>query len=1080
MDQANLKLLAQYVLIIENELAAGNATEHTHRPALKTLVEALSAGIVATNEPKHIECGAPDFVVRKGPVTIGYIEAKDIGKSLDEAEKSEQMNRYLKPLTNLILTDYLEFRWYIDGERRFTARLGTPTKDGKIKHEKDGIPAVAELLGNFLAHTAEKVGTPKDLALRVANLAHMIKGLIVNAFAKEPESGSLHTQLLAFRDNLIPDLSVEYFADMYAQTIAYGLFAARCAAPDNKEFTRQNAAYLLPKTNPFLRTLFNTIAGIDLDSRIAWLVDDLAQVLAQADMEAVLNNFGKHSGKGDPVVHFYETFLTAYDRKVRKMRGVYYTPEPVVSYIVRSIDQLLKTRFNKPQGLADENTLILDPATGTATFLYVIINEIYQSFAGQEGMWNDYVAEKLLPRLFGFELLMAPYAVAHLKLGILLKETGYKSESDQRLGIYLTNTVDEALKHAETLFAQWITEEANAAAEIKKEKPIMVVLGNPPYSGISANASLKKENVKAGTRYKKRIKGKWDWVEAKNTFTAIVPTFIGELLDDYYQVDGAPLGEKNSKWLQDDYVKFLRFGQWRIERTGQGILGFITNHSYLDNPTFRGMRQSLMNSFTDIYILNLHGSSRRGEQAPGNIRDENVFDIQQGVAIGLLVKEQGSTTPATVHYAELWGLCETKYHTLAESDISMTVWDELKPGSPFYLFVPLPGDLLAEYDKGWKVTKIFPVNGVGMTTARDHMVIDYTPQPLIERATIFRDSEDSNASLCERLNISQKQGWNITRARQLIQQEENLGQYIKPVLYRPFDARLIFYHDSLVWRTVKQVMRHMLAGDNLGFISARSNKSSEMNHFFCSRFIMETKCGESTTQSCLFPLYLYPISSKEQADKSGGKQGGTQTAMVLQTKREPNLNPDFIQTVSDKLGLTFIDDGKGDLEQTFGPEDIFNYAYAISHSPTYRTRYTEFLKIDFPRLPLTSDKGLFKALVEKGAELVALHLMESPALNNLITRYPVAGSNEVDKVSYDENNQRVYINKTQYFEGVPPEVWNFHIGGYQVCQKWLKDRKGRTLTYAELTHYQKVVVVLKETIRLMEEIDELIPGWPVE
>jgi len=748
------------------------------------------------------------------------------------------------------------------------------------------------------------------------------------------------------------------------------------------------------------------------------------------------------------------------------MRGVYYTPEPVVSYIVRSIDHLLKDRFGKPQGLADEKTLILDPAVGTATFLYMVVNEIRQAFAGQEGMWNDYVAEKLLPRIFGFELLMAPYAVAHLKLGLLLQETGYEFQSDQRLGIYLTNTLEEAIKRAETLFARWITEEANAAARIKKDEPIMVVLGNPPYSGISANASTRKESVKTGTRYKKRIGGRWEWVTANKPLTAVVPTFIGELLDDYYQIDGKPLGERNPKWLQDDYVKFIRFGQWRIERTRQGILGFITNHSYLDNPTFRGMRQSLMNAFTDIYVLNLHGNAKKKEVAPDGGKDENVFDIQQGVSIGLFIKETGKDSPARVHYAELWGLREGKYRTLLETGISDTSWTELKPTSPFYLFVPLQRDPLAEYEKGWKVTESFLVHGVGMTTARDHVVIDFEPQPLLERATIFRNSDDSNAVLCEKLGIPQKLGWNITRARQLIQQEENLEQYIKPVLYRPFDTRLIFYHDSLVWRTVKQLMRHILAGENLGLVSARSNKSSEMDHFFCSRLIMETKCGESTTQSCLFPLYLYPAEGEMQF------KGG----------RRPNLKPEFIKATSEKLGLRFVDDGKGDLAESLGPEDVFNYAYAVFHSPTYRTRYAEFLKIDFPRLPLTSDKKLFGALAKKGAELVALHLMESPALNNLITKYPVAGSNLVEKVSYDESARRVYINKGQYFEGVTPEVWNFHIGGYQVAQKWLKDRQKehRMLSYDELTHYQKIMAALKETIRLMAEIDALIPGWPLE
>jgi predicted helicase len=565
VNQVNLKLLAQYILTIEKELAAGNATEHTHRPALKTLVEGLAKGVTATNEPQRTECGAPDFLITKGAFQVGYMEAKDVGKSLDEAEKSEQLKRYLGSLPNLILTDYLEFRWYVDGEHRHSARLGTPTKDGKIKRDNAGVQAVDELLNDFLSHKAEAVGTPKELAKRMARLAHRLRELVTTAFQKKLNLPSLSNLYKAFCDTLVPDLTTEQFADMYAQTIAYGLFAARCNSPNGKMFTRQYARDLVPKTNPFLRNIFDHIAGAGLPEIIAPEVDDLAQLLAQADMSSVLKDFGKRTAKEDAVVHFYETFLAEYDPKVREMRGVYYTPEPVVSYIVRSIDYLLKTRFNKPPGLADDKTLVLDPAVGTATFLYMVINEIHEAMLSQQqkGMWNDYVAEKLLPRIFGFELLMAPYAVAHLKLGLLLQETGYQFKSDQRLGIYLTNTLEEAIKHSEVLFAQWISEEANAAAQIKKEKPIMVVLGNPPYSGHSAN------------------KGPW----------------ARQLVERYKTVDGKPLGEKNPKWLQDDYVKFLAFGQWRIELSGQGILGFITNHAYLDNPTFRGMRQSLMNSF---------------------------------------------------------------------------------------------------------------------------------------------------------------------------------------------------------------------------------------------------------------------------------------------------------------------------------------------------------------------------------------------------------------------------------------------------------------------------------------------------
>jgi len=1047
-----IKPFQNYVHTIEKKLAQGDATEHTHRAALEALVESLAEGITATNEPKHIECGAPDFILRKGSVTVGYIEAKDIGKSMDEVEKSEQLNRYRDSLTNLILTDYLEFRWYVDGEKRLSARLGTPTKDGKIRRDKDGFQGVAELFSNFLSHRAEGVGTPKELARRMARQAHLIRNLIINAFKNEPEGGSLHTQLAAFRDNLIPDLSAEYFADMYAQTIAYGLFAARCTSKNGLSFTRLDAAQNLPRTNPFLRKLFQYIAGYDLDDRIAWLVDDLAQVLAQADMEAVLKDFGKHSGKEDPVVHFYETFLKEYDEKIREMRGVYYTPEPVVSYIVRSVDHLLKTRFNKPQGLADDKTLILDPAVGTATFLYMVINEIYNANTGkgQQGMWNNYVAEKLLPRIFGFELLMAPYAVAHLKLGLLLQETGYEFQSDQRLGIYLTNTLEEAFKKSEQLagFNEYIVEEANAASEIKKDKPIMVVLGNPPYSGVSANASIRMmTNPKTG-KPKQEL------------------TWIGELIEDYKVVDGKPLNERKH-WLQDDYVKFIRFGQWRIKETGKGILAVITNHGYIDNPTFRGMRQSLMNTFTDIYILNLHGNVKKKEVAPDGGKDTNVFDIQQGVAIGIFIKEAGKEPSGRIHYADLWGLRDGKYQTLSETDINDTKWTGLTPTSPFYLFNPYEEKFKPEYEQGWKVTDIFPVNSTGIVTARDGFVIDFEPAPIRRRLEVFLDKNLGDAEVKDKLSLSENYAWRVSEARKQLMAVKDWESLFSRILYRPFDIRSIYCHPSVVWRTRSNVMRHMLAGENLGLIAMRQVALGESySHFGCTRLMVDNRAFYSNKGiQYLYPLYLYPAEGEMQFEEG---------------HRRPNLNPEFTKAVSDKLGLTFVEDSRGDFEQTFGPEDIFNYAYAVLHSPTYRTRYAEFLKIDFPRLPLTSDKELFKALTEKGAELVSLHLMESPVLNNLITGYPVTGTNAVDKVTYDDNNQRVYINKTQYFEGVPPEVWEFHIGGYQVCQKWLKDRKGRTLTYDELTHYQKVIVALKETIRLMAEIDRTIMSWPIE
>ena len=1038
-----------YIEALDKELAAGNTTEHTHRPALKALFQSLNHAITATNEPQHITAiGAPDFRIIKNKLAIGYVECKDIGKNLDEALETDQLKRYLHSFHNLLLTDYLEFRWYVGGKLRLQKTLGTILKN-KIKQDKDSLSEVADCLISFLNNEPEPIGSPKELAGHMARLADIMRDSTIRTLNSELATGSLHAQLLAFRENLIPDLSIEQFADMYAQTIAYGLFAARCETDNGKEFTRQQASYLIPKTNPFLRKLFNYIAGPDLDGSITWAVDDLAQILAWADMEAVLKDFGKSTGKTDPVVHFYETFLKEYNPKTREMRGVYYTPLPVVSYIVRSIDYILKTSFDKPQGLADPSVLVLDPAVGTATFLYMVMQEIHEAVIkqGQTGTWDNYVTEKLLPRLFGFELLMAPYAIAHLKLERMLKETGYQFQTDQRLQIYLTNTLGEGIAPPQQYYGLGhdLAVESGEANQIKREKPIVVVLGNPPYSVNSINRS--------------------DWITG--------------LIADYKQ----GLNEKKLN-LDDDYIKFIRFAQWRIEETGYGILGFITNNSYLDGLTHRRMREYLLNGFSYIYILNLHGNSRRGEKAPDNIKDENVFDIQQGVAIGIFIKKSDKTEIKHLYYADLWGLREGKYKTLSESEIPSTDWQELTPNKPEFLFVPvMEMSKKKEYENGWSIKSIFPLNNDGIQTKRDNLTVQYTEQELNLAILDVKNMEDTD--LRQKYHLSNDgRDWAVERAKYDI--ANNPGN-VEILTYRPFDKRYTYYtgkSKGFLGYPRAIISNHLKNAKTIALATNRFVKLNDVTHFFAIRSLVDTHVLE-TANSCLnvSPLYLYPTEKNNQIDKSGGKEGGTIEPMKLLEKREPNLSPAFINTISDKLQMRFIDDGKGDLQETFGPDDIFHYIYAVFHSPVYRSRYAEFLKRDFPRLPLTSDKALFRSLVEKGATLVALHLMESPLLNTKITKYEVKGEHAVDKVAYDEKTQRVSINKTQFFEGVPPVVWNFHIGGYQVCEKWLKDRQKahRKLTIDDIDHYQTIVVALKETIRLMSEIDQTIEehgGWP--
>jgi len=716
----SLDALTSYAGQLEAKVRAGNASERTHYSALERLLKNLDGRLTVTVEPAGIPGASIDFLVRRGQRTIGSIEAKDVGKSLDEAQDSEQLRRYRQRFPNLILTDFLEFRWFLDGRERATARLGRALDSGRIEPASGGAEAVLAVLGDFLAQEPLEIARPKALAERLARLTQELRDLIVLALEGGKHTGQIRDQFEAFRETLIHDLSAHDFADMYAQTVTYGLFAARAQNPGQTGFSRQKAVFDLPKTNPFLRKLFGEIAGPELDEPIAWLVDELAETVAHADFSEILKDFGRRTRQEDPVVHFYETFLAAYDPALREMRGVYYTPEPVVSYIVRSVDHLLKTRFDKAWGLADDKVYILDPACGTGTFLYFVIRQIRDELArqGQAGTFDSYVSKRLLPRLFGFELLMAPYAVAHMKLGIELKDLGYAFNTDERLGVYLTNTLEEAVKQSELVWAKWISDEANAAAEVKNTKPIMVVLGNPPYSGHSANAS-------------------WQVIE-KGGKRKRVQTWIGSLLAQYYYVDDSPLEERNPKWLQDDYVKFIRFGQWRIERNGEGVLAFITNNGYLDNPTFRGMRQSLMKSFDEIHVLNLHGSSKKKETAPDGSKDENVFDIQQGVCIAIFLKD-GSRKgqPAKVFYADLGGSREAKHEYLFEKEVANTLWEQLTPQTPYHLYVPQHTTGQAEYMEAWKITEVFPKCNVGVVTGRDNLVLDIKAQNLKARVESF-------------------------------------------------------------------------------------------------------------------------------------------------------------------------------------------------------------------------------------------------------------------------------------------------------------------------------------------------------
>lgn len=1035
--------IAAYIAVLQSKLQTGVASEHTYRSALEKLLEdaAVDHNMQVANDPKKIkEIGKPDFILLRGDTPMAYVETKDLVKSLDSKDDKEQFERYIKGLPNLIITNYREFRWYVAGEHRQTVIIAT-VKGEKITLKPQEYSALTQLLQGYLSQAYPHVTNDRDLAIQLARKTKLIAALVQTSLVDDPdESNPLVQQRKIFQESLLPDLSIADFADFYAQTLSYGLFVARVNHDMTKHgrFQRRGVAEDIPRTNPFLRKMFEIVLP-EISSRLGWVIDDLVALLAHAEMDALLRDFGKQTRTTDPVLHFYETFLQAYNPRLRETRGVYYTPEPVVHAIVRLVDDVLMTTFQRAEGLNDKHTFILDPATGTGTFLYRIIQHIHQTNGydgGQKGQWPRHVQENLLPRLFGFELLVAPYTVAHTKIGVLLKETGYTFPADQRLNIYLTNTLENHPAKSNPMpFAENIKQESANAARVKNQEPIEIIIGNPPYSGHSAN------------------KGGW----------------INGLIDDYFQVDGARIQEQNSKWIRNDYVKFLRFGQWRIQKTGSGIMAYITDNGYLDNVTFRGVRQQLLNAFSEIYIINLHGNSKKKETTPSGGKDENVFDIQQGVAIALFIKRVGVSGPAVVRSVDLWGARKDKYAALNAAVLADLDWQTLAPQSPYYLFIPQETDFQEEYEQGWKITDIFPINVVGFKTHRDHFAVDFEREKIHQRIKDMLETKMTDEALREKYDLRDTRDWNLIQARITVRGLDDPERSIIPVSYRPFDTRYAYFSTVAMDYPRSELLQHVAYRENLCLNSVRQTKGKEWQHAIVTKIPVPGVFVELKDATSAFPLYLYP------------------TSKTMFEGRTPNLNPAFVEALeacmtpplnslpapqqspqSEGGEAPSLRSGEGG---GWGPEDIFHYIYAVLHDPTYRKKYTVFLKMDFPRIPLPQDADHFRRMVGFGERLVQAHLLKDISRRDLVTRYPIEGTDQVEKTYPKREGERVKINSTQYFEDVPESVWTMHIGGYQVLEKWLKDRQERTLSADEITHYQKIVVALLRTQAIMREME---------
>lgn len=1017
------KIFSDYIKSVSDKFSHEETSEMGYRADFEILIKGIFESIKVKridHDAKAIDGNKPDFVVLKGDLPILYIEAKDIGVPLDKIEKSEQMSRYYG-YANLVLTDYLEFRFYRNGlSYQEPIKIANYSlKNRTITPIPENYEIIAKTLIDFSRSHKEPIRSGVHLAKIMGGKAQRIRDNVRYIFISKSQSTDLVGVYETLKKLLVHDLDPESFADMYAQTLVYGLFVARYHDETPESFSRQEARDLIPVSNPFLAHFFDHIAGRNFEKRLEYIVDELCEVFSHADVRELMGQYfkndlwgGTHEGP-DPVIHFYEDFLREYDPELRKKMGAYYTPLPVVRFIVRAVDFLLQRDFGLVKGLADDSknssgvhrVQILDPAVGTGTFISTIVDAIYGRVLemSQKGSWPTYVHHELLPRIHGFELMMAPYTIAHLKLSILLKETGFKyfnetREGKTRLSIYLTNSLEAGPIQSDMFslgLAKSIAEESKEAAKIKNETPIMVVIGNPPYSVSSSN------------------KGEW----------------IQNLIKDYKQ----GLGERKIN-LDDDYIKFIRFAEHFIEKNKSGIVAMITNNSFIDGITHRQMRKHLLETFDDIYVLDLHGNSKKKEKTPSGGKDENVFDIQQGVSISIFVRKIGEKNLGSVHHSELYGEREYKFKELNENSIQSVKWRKLDSPEPHYFFVPKDFRSEEEYKKGFKVDEIFLHYNSGIQTKRDDSVISFDKDRM--NSVIFDFQSLSELEIKGKYNLPQDgRDWKIKWAKNDLVKGYSLGR----IQYRPFDIRWTVYTGrsrGFLSYPREKTNKNIFEKENLSLLTSRLVPTNQnFDRIFCTRYISDIH--STSDQTYVFPLYLY----------------------LENDLRIPNLKKETVSVIERITGRV-------------SPEEIFDYIYAVLYSPSYREKYKEFLKIDFPCVPYPEDTKKFKRLVTLGSELRLLHLFESPKFERPITTYPISGSNMVEKVSYKDG--RVFINKDQYFGNVSEVAWSFYIGGYQPAQKWLKDRKGRVLINTDIEHYQKMIIALVETDKIMKEIDKII------
>lgn len=990
-------------------------TEHSQRLALQSLLESITdSKVKILHEPKREgKFGSPDFKVTNTESIIGYVENKKVEENLDKTIKSDQIKKYQSLSDNILLTNYIDWIWLKGGkiQKRETLCFLTDIENKRAKLDQIKVEAVEKLIKSFLSQAPKEIADAKKLAEALAIRARLLKDFLLdelNRQGEEHQEGRLYQLYETFKSFIFHELTVDEFADAFAQNLVYGLFLAKLNA-DVQTVSLYNAKKFIPVSFELVRELVNFLDELDNEEyrETRWIVEEVLTIMNNLDLKAIQDSLSftkKHKDKdgfivNDPYVYFYENFLAAYDKKLKEKRGVYYTPPPVVNFIVRAIDDILVNTFNIKDGFADRNKVtVLDFATGTGTFLVEVLQQIFDKLPKDSGKKDLIIKEHVLKNIYGFEYLIAPYTIAHLKLSQFLKDNGYELKAKERLQVYLTNTLEPIGSQIKIPLLPALTEESKQAQHVK-DQPILVITGNPPYSGNSKNPSKISwvEEVVTATGTKKIIKTKATW--------------IGKKIKDYFFVDDKPLGEKNSKWLQDDYVKFIRFAQDKMDKVEDGIVGIITNHRFLTNPTFRGMRQSLMKTFDQIYLIDLHGSNKPKEFSPDGGKDENVFDIEQGVAISFFIKKKGLAKK--VYHTDFWGTRIDKYNRSLQDGLKSIEWKDIEATAPYYLFTPQNEKLKSEYQEWVSLDQIFVKNTLAIVTGDDPVFIDFDKADLIKKV--------KSAYPNEKIDFDK----------------------IKVIDYRVFDKRFIYYDAKLIERPRTEIMKNLFF-QNIALNSAKYGRQLGSYNYFVTQNITSKDLTSSYDSVNTFPFYI----------------------ITSTTSKEINFSNDFKKNI-----LQLYNNAEN--------EDALAYIYAVLYSPTYRIKYSDFLRRNFPRIPFTNDEKTFEQLAVLGNELIEAHLLKKEDFDTSYGDFIGKGDNIVEKTNFVIENKigKLYINKTQYFDNVPQAVYDFYIGGYQVLEKYLKDRKGKELTANEVENMEQTIRSLLFTIEQMAKIDTLTKNW---